>query len=191
MSLNNSSVVITPFQPTERQWSGLARDIVQWMRAWPRQSGKTLFKHLDLSGTPIPAWLREEVEDTDHTIDKGTIATIIYKAMLAEADQFFMAAPRQADAVELLTEQLNRAGVACTNGSVRLALAYTLSSGLLVLTDAQAEKVETIIGAEAWRNQLGPGGVAKGRALQNALMEAMRIPVLPQKEAANAELART
>lgn len=184
MALNNDSVAIVPFQPTERQWSGLARDLIQWMRAWPKQSGQTLFRHLDLSGTPIPQWLRDEVSDTEHTIDKGTIATIIYKAMLDDAAQEYMAVPPQKDAVELLTEYLNRAGAACTNGQVRLALAYTLSSGKLELSNEKAEAVENLISAEAWRDQLGPGGVAKGRALQNALMEVvLRVPILPRSEA--------
>ncbi|WP_043309544.1 hypothetical protein [Pseudomonas sp. ML96] len=79
--------VAVPFEPTEAQWGGLARDIVWWMRSYPsnKHTPATLVEHLGNLGREIPAWMGSEVElkRQDHVISKGTIAVLIYKAMLA------------------------------------------------------------------------------------------------------------
>lgn len=77
---------LVPLMPTEEMWGGLARDIVMAMDMGcmrPRQ----LFKHLEMCGTEIPQWLRDEAEmqSPDHMPSKGTRATLIYRAMLAAA----------------------------------------------------------------------------------------------------------
>lgn len=77
--------VMVPREPTEAQWSGLARDVVLWMQAYQRHDSDSLLKHLDRSGTEIPAWLRKEADTGSHSLPKGSIAAIIYKAMLAAA----------------------------------------------------------------------------------------------------------
>jgi len=80
--------VIAPFNPTEAQWGGLARAIVWWMRSYPsnKHTPSTLVEHLSNLGHEIPAWMGDEAElrTKDHVISKGTIAVLIYKAMLAE-----------------------------------------------------------------------------------------------------------
>jgi hypothetical protein len=80
--------VIAPFNPTEAQWGGLARSIVWWMRSYPsnKHTPSTLVEHLGNLGHEIPAWMGDEAElrTKDHVISKGTIAVLIYKAMLAE-----------------------------------------------------------------------------------------------------------
>lgn len=77
-----------PFNPTEAQWSGLARDIVWWMRSYPsnKHTPATLMEHLGNLGREVPAWMGDEAEllTQDHVISKGTVAVLIYKAMLAD-----------------------------------------------------------------------------------------------------------
>lgn len=71
--------------PPEAAWDGLARDIVMWHDCYANKlTPRTLFKHLDLVGTEVPQWLRDEPEmqNLDHTISKGTRAVIIHRAML-------------------------------------------------------------------------------------------------------------
>lgn len=78
---------IAPWTPSDDAWGGLARDIVMWHDCYPnRLTPRTLFKHLDLVGTEVPQWLRDEPEmqHPDHTISKGTRAVIIYRAMLQD-----------------------------------------------------------------------------------------------------------
>lgn len=81
-----------PFNPTEAQWGGLARDIVWWMRSYPsnKHTPATLMEHLGNLGREVPAWMGDEAElrTQDHVISKGTIAVLIYKAMLAAYDPF-------------------------------------------------------------------------------------------------------
>lgn len=76
--------VMVPTEPTEEQWGGLARDIIMWW-SFDRPTGASLFKHLSSSGRDIPNWLRDEIKDTDHVPPKGTIAAVVYKAMLNAA----------------------------------------------------------------------------------------------------------
>jgi hypothetical protein len=71
-----------PFEPTVQQREGLARDIVMWLNFDGRPTGKTLYQHLRRCGVKAPDWLKAEVPDIDHVPPKGTIAAIIYKAML-------------------------------------------------------------------------------------------------------------
>lgn len=77
-----------PFNPTEAQWGGLARDIVWWMRSYPsnQHTPATLMEHLGNLGRKVPAWMGDEAElrTQDHVISKGTVAVLIYKAMLAD-----------------------------------------------------------------------------------------------------------
>lgn len=72
-----------PFQPTEAQWSGLARDIVMWLQ-FAETTGATLHQHLRRLGRNIPGWLAEEIHDINAVPPKGTIVTVIYKAMLMD-----------------------------------------------------------------------------------------------------------
>lgn len=74
------------FEPTEKQWGGLARDIVMWMQCYQHHTPGTLLTHLNKVGAEIPTWLHEEMSGRllDRALEKGTIATIIYKAMLSE-----------------------------------------------------------------------------------------------------------
>ena len=84
--------VTVPRDAPEAMWGGLARQIVMWCR-FGQPTGKALFQHLKSSGYEIPAWLREEVEDVDYVPPKGTIAVIIYRAMI-EAAPAVPASPR-------------------------------------------------------------------------------------------------
>lgn len=75
-----------PIEPTERQWGGLARDIVMWLDMVGR-TPRHLFKHLKMLGRDIPKWLRDESEmkNLDHVPSKGSRAAIIYRAMIEDA----------------------------------------------------------------------------------------------------------
>lgn len=81
----DAGLVTVPREPTEAQWSGLARDVIMWMNAYDRHSSETLLKHLERSGAEIPDWLRKEADTGPHSLPKGSIAAIIYKAMIADA----------------------------------------------------------------------------------------------------------
>lgn len=80
-----------PFNPTEDQWGGLARAIVFWMRSYPsnKHTPSTLVEFITSLGHEVPAWMGDEVElrAQDHVISKGTVAVLIYKAMLDAAPQ--------------------------------------------------------------------------------------------------------
>ena len=80
---------LVPKVPTEDQWGGLARDIVMWMDMGDKHTPRNLFKHLERLGADVPQWLRDEPEmkNLDHVPSKGCRAAIIYKAMLAAAQQ--------------------------------------------------------------------------------------------------------
>src|SRR5579864_6957605 len=49
---------LVPIVPTEAQWGGLARSI---FLGWECNCNtpRALFRHLEMSGTPIPQWLRD------------------------------------------------------------------------------------------------------------------------------------
>ena len=79
---------LVPVEPTSDQFGRMARDIIQWMRFTEskNQHSDSLVKWLRDMGNEIPAWLYSESEInhlSKHVISKGTIAAIIYKAMLA------------------------------------------------------------------------------------------------------------
>ena len=81
---------LVPIEPTETQFGGIARDIIQWLRFTEskNQHSESLVKWLKDMGNEIPDWLYKESEINHlsrHVISKGTIAAIIYKAMLAAA----------------------------------------------------------------------------------------------------------
>ena len=81
-----------PVEPTVDQFGGMARDIIQWLRFTDSkdQHSESLVKWLKDMGNEIPAWLYSETEInhlSKHVISKGTIAAIIYKAMLAAAPE--------------------------------------------------------------------------------------------------------
>lgn len=80
---------LVPLNPTEEQWGGLARAIVFWMRSYPsnKHTPATLVEFITSLGHAVPEWMGDENElrATDHVISKGTIAVLIYKAMLAAA----------------------------------------------------------------------------------------------------------
>ena len=83
---------LVPMEPTTEQYGGLARDIIQWMRFTPssNQHSESLIEWLKNMGNEIPSWLMGENEINHlsrHVLSKGTIAAIIYKAMLAAAPE--------------------------------------------------------------------------------------------------------
>lgn len=83
---------IVPVEPNQAQFGGMARDVIQWMRFTEskNQHSESLVKWLKDMGNEIPAWLYSEPEINHlsrHVISKGTIAAIIYKAMLAAAPE--------------------------------------------------------------------------------------------------------
>ena len=83
---------IVPVEPNPAQFGGMARDVIQWMRFTEskNQHSESLVKWLKDMGNEIPAWLYSESEInhlSKHVISKGTIAAIIYKAMLAAAPE--------------------------------------------------------------------------------------------------------
>ena len=78
---------VVPVEPTAEQYGGLTRDIIQWMRFTPSsdQHSQSLIEWLKNMGNEIPSWLMGENEInhlSKHVLSKGTIAAIIYKAML-------------------------------------------------------------------------------------------------------------
>lgn len=86
----SDGTVNVPREPTDEQWSGLARDIIFWHDMDnSKRTPKSLFAFLDNLGRDIPQWLRDEPElqHLDHAISKGTRAVIIYKAMLSASPQ--------------------------------------------------------------------------------------------------------
>ena len=83
---------VVPVEPTTEQFGGMARDVIQWMRFTEskNQHSESLVKWLKDMGNEIPEWLYSESEInhlSKHVISKGTIAAIIYKAMLAAAPE--------------------------------------------------------------------------------------------------------
>ena len=83
---------VVPVEPTTEQYGGLARDIIQWMRFTPSsdQHSQSLIEWLKNMGNEIPSWLMGENEInhlSKHVLSKGTMAAIIYKAMLAAAPE--------------------------------------------------------------------------------------------------------
>lgn len=81
-----------PVEPTEQQFGGMARDIIQWLRFTEskNQHSESLVKWLKDMGNKIQDWLYKESEINHlsrHVISKGTIAAIIYKAMLSEVPE--------------------------------------------------------------------------------------------------------
>ena len=79
---------LVPVEPTADQFGGMARDIIQWLRFTESrdQHSESLVKWLKDMGNEIPDWLYSEPEVnhlSKHVISKGSIAAIIYKAMLA------------------------------------------------------------------------------------------------------------
>ena len=81
---------LVPVEPTADQFGGMARDIIQWLRFTESkdQHSESLVKWLKDMGNEIPDWLYSEPEVnhlSKHVISKGSIAAIIYKAMLAAA----------------------------------------------------------------------------------------------------------
>lgn len=80
---------LVPFNPTEDQWGDLARAIVFWMRSYPshQHTPSTLVEFITSLGYAVPDWMAEESEfkAPHHVISKGTVAALIYKAMIAVA----------------------------------------------------------------------------------------------------------
>ena len=84
--------MLVPIEPAVEQFGGMARDVIQWMRFTEskNQHSESLVKWLKDMGNEIPEWLYSEPEInhlSKHVISKGTIATIIYKAMLEAAPE--------------------------------------------------------------------------------------------------------
>ena len=83
---------LVPIEPAVEQFGGMARDIIQWMRFTPSsdQHSQSLIEWLKNMGNEIPSWLIGENEINHlsrHVISKGSIAAIIYKAMLEAAPE--------------------------------------------------------------------------------------------------------
>lgn len=78
---------LAPWEPTEAMWCGLARQLIMW-HDLGRPSVANLREHLDNCGEEWPAWMDGEGELTGEGVpSKGTRATLIYKAMLAEVPE--------------------------------------------------------------------------------------------------------
>lgn len=85
MTFNPETHVIAPRIPTEAMWGGLARDIVTWQRMYsPGATGRQLHDHLTALGRKIPDWLKEEIPIDSLTCPKGTVAAVIYRAMIED-----------------------------------------------------------------------------------------------------------
>ena len=83
---------LVPVEPTVDQFGGMARDIIQWLRFTESkdQHSESLVKWLKDMGNEIPDWLYSEPEVnhlSKRVISKGSIAAIIYKAMLEAATE--------------------------------------------------------------------------------------------------------
>ena len=82
--------VTVPVVPTEDQWDGLARRIMQWMDMYTgsEKTPKNLFLHLKYSGIKPPVWLLDEPEmrNLDSVPSKGTRCAIIYRAMIEDCE---------------------------------------------------------------------------------------------------------
>lgn len=80
---------LVPFEPTEQQWSGTARDIVSWLRAQPpeKHTPAGLKEYMTNTGSETPSWMISELDHAPQgsILAKGTIATLIYKASLKDA----------------------------------------------------------------------------------------------------------
>ena len=88
---------LVPIEPTSDQFGGMARDIIQWLRFTESkdQHSESLVKWLKDMGNEIPDWLYSEPEVnhlSKHVISKGSIAALIYKAMLAAAPKLVVVA---------------------------------------------------------------------------------------------------
>lgn len=73
--------VLVPIEPGPDMWDGLARQIVMWL-LMSDHSGKALHAHLKASGRTIPDWLVQEIPPDFRSPAKGTIAVVIYRAMI-------------------------------------------------------------------------------------------------------------
>lgn len=78
---------LVPVEPTEEQWGGLARDIMQSFLMADGRTPRALLAFLESIGREIPQWLRDEPEmrSLDHTLTKGTRCVMIYRAMVEAA----------------------------------------------------------------------------------------------------------
>lgn len=75
---------LMPLEPTDRMWSGLARDIMAFLLMGAPHYGSKLHAHLKMLGHELPDWFEEEIPNIDHTPAKGDFLVAIYKAMIAE-----------------------------------------------------------------------------------------------------------
>ena len=75
---------LVPVEPTEEMWGGLARHLMMWLD-FGNPTVEALRKHLDMLNIEWPAWMDAESELRGSGVpSKGTRATLIYKAMLAD-----------------------------------------------------------------------------------------------------------
>lgn len=76
-----------PREPTKEMWGNdLVRALIFWQRT-ERPTPSKLFLHCKNCGVAVPQWLSDEPEmkNLDHVTSKGTVAVLIYRAMLAQA----------------------------------------------------------------------------------------------------------
>lgn len=80
---NQTGMTPVPLEPTEQQWSGLARDIMMGYDLGAK-SPRALLQHLQFSGATAPEWLRHELGDGtgEAVLSKGSRCVLIYKAMV-------------------------------------------------------------------------------------------------------------
>lgn len=78
-----SPSVSAPFDPTEEQWGGLARQLILAYQLNFIES-TSLIRFLNMTGCRIPDWLANDVEvaTSKGVLSKGTRAVLVYKAML-------------------------------------------------------------------------------------------------------------
>jgi len=77
--------MMVPTNPTEVQWSGLARDLIFAFRSsW--KADEVLEFLTSIREEPLPQWLTDALPNaSNHTISKGTCAVLIYRAVLHDA----------------------------------------------------------------------------------------------------------
>lgn len=88
LSANRQGYNLVPVEPSENQWSGLARHLGRYMQMNDRYCPKTLKKYFDRFIGEPPEWLTNEVSnwDSEHAFATADLPVFIYKAMIGACD---------------------------------------------------------------------------------------------------------
>lgn len=79
-----SDMVMVPREPTEAMWGAkLVQRLIAWQRN-ERPTPRLLFEACKHSGVEVPQWLmlEKEMQSLDNVTSKGTVAVLIYRAMI-------------------------------------------------------------------------------------------------------------